>query len=205
MDEGIHRENRETLSKVASTLSIPYVFMGIVGVLYALYSSSFISQDIGGVLVVGLLCLLTPMLTGATANFFVRPVLSNILGNDIISNRGCLAGLGVYGAMVLAVIFFLTRNFATASYIFLAVPVVAILTSVVVSGIGRMGGGSGKRGAGPISISRPQPPRIGTPPHRHDLPPGEQSPGFPSRLPGPRRSAVPKPPTRPSLPPNKRP
>ena len=196
MDEHLRSENRSILSTIAAAIAFPYIWMGLFLLLSLMYGANFFGQGFSGGLVAGLLCigLLNPIVPGMLSSFVARPIFSNLLGRELISQAGCITGLVSVVVMGLTLLFYLTRDLEAALNIFLATPVVGGILAMIVTFLGRGNLPSLRRGR-PTS---PSSPRISRP-SKPALPgktgsqsrPGSARPSDGRRLPPPRRPSLP--------------
>jgi hypothetical protein len=140
MSDQLHSENRKTLVSIASLMAFPYLWLGLFILLGWLYRVGFFGRGIGGFLLLGLLGLmaLIPAVPFALTRFVVRPILSNLLGREVITAPGCITGLISVVFAGLAAIYFLSRGtFDTAGMLLLIAPVVGMMLAGGVSLLSR--------------------------------------------------------------------
>lgn len=189
--------NRSTLASVATFLTFPYLWMGLIMALIAMYGINFFGRTISGDLVALVMCcaFANPFVPGLVSNFAVRPLFLNLIMRDVFSGSGCLLGLVGFVLTWVSVVFFVTRNFQTAVILFALAPVIGLGLAFAITTLGRSGGGrlSGPSGGRPM-INRPPDRTRQLPPgpsNRKQLPSGSESnrnTGAPGgRVPRPRK------------------
>ena len=163
MSEQLQAENRNTLVGVAVLITFPYLWLGLFAVLAWLYHVGFFGRGWGSYIVPGLLCLvfLVPAIPWALTKLLVRPLFTNLLGREIITESGCMVGLVSVVIAGLVAIYLLSRGaFKTVGLLFLSAPFVGGVLAGGVSLLARGGGISLRRkrhSAPPItSVEKPR-------------------------------------------------
>ncbi len=202
-DPSLQSENRSALAGIASTITFPYLWFSLFVGLWWLYQIGFFGRDWGGILmlvVLGLVCLI-PAVPAALTRFVVRPLFSNLLAREVISQGGCVTGLVSIVLAGFAAIYGLSRGaFETTLLPLIAAPVVGALLAGGVSLLQRGGfhlpisRGRSAPGGPAITVEKSAPPALPgarKPPmiSAEDRPALPVSQSRPSALPAPRRSA----------------
>lgn len=188
MNQLADQQNYGCMSQIWAGMTFPYIWGGLLGMLYLLYNAHFFGESWVSYLVAALSCLfmVLPAAPAMVTKLVVQPLYHNLLAREIISTKAGLAGILSFFATYMAVIFFIGRDLTVAGWLFLAAPVVGFVIAGLVTLAERITrfppSGGGRGGAGD--------PRIGPPKPTDALPPGEKRPGLP----------LPKPVERPALP-----
>ncbi len=210
MNQQLESENRSALATIASYIAFPYIWLGLFVLLAALYGAGFFGQTLGSMLVLVLLFLvfLLPIVPATLTKFVVKPIVSNLLGREVVSMPGCLAGLASVVLAGVGVIYFLSRGvLETAGWLFLAAPVVGGLLTAGLTLVNRGGGipalpKSRTQAPPSIEAGKPAPRVLPRARERPALPPGKRPKSF---TPAPRqRDRASKPPSRDRTPPPRR-
>lgn len=188
MNQQLDTENRSMLANMATAISFPYIWIGLFLIFFILYGADFFGAGIGGSLVSVLICLglLNPLVPGLVSGFVARPLFLNLLGREIVTGKGCLAGLATVVAGMAAMLFFLTRDPNTSLIIFAVAPLLGSLLAASISLLSRRGpsGSGGRRPPGPG--------RVGRQSRGSELPGGHRPPS----LPPPSSTSRPVPPSK---------
>lgn len=149
--------NRTTLASVATFLTFPYIWLGLILLLIAMYGINFFGNSISGDIVALVMCcaLANPLIPGLVSNFAARPLLINLIMRDVFSGAGCLLGLLAFVGTWVSVLFFITRSLETATILFALAPIIGLSLAFLITTVGRHGNGlhSAGMGGGP-TISR---------------------------------------------------
>lgn len=187
--------NRTTLASVATFLTFPYIWLGLILLLIAMYGVNFFGRSISGDVVALVTCcaLANPLIPGLVSNFAARPLFINLIMRDVFSGAGCLLGLLAFVGTWVSVLFFITRSLETAAILLALAPVIGLSLAFLITTISRPGSGlrSTGMGRGP-TISKPpsQDRRLpDSPAGRKQLPSGKT----PDRRPEEARGRVPRP------------
>ncbi len=164
MSDQLQAENRSALAGIASTIAFPYLWFSLFVFLWWLYNIGFFGRNWVGILMMGLLGLvcLIPAVPLALTRFVVRPLFSNVLAREIISQAGCVTGLVSIVLAAFATVFVLSRGgFETALLLLVAAPVVGALLAGGISLVTRGGGlrlsmhSRAKSGPPAITVEKP--------------------------------------------------
>lgn len=130
-------QNKSTLASIASGLSLLHIWLGLAYGWYLILNTGFFGTPPWGWLVASLvaLLLLNPFVSMMIARYGLNPLILNLLEVGIISRPGCLSGIAFFLGEIIYIIWALTRDLTSAIWVFLLMPLAALLLALVVTAL----------------------------------------------------------------------
>ena len=136
----LDNQNKDTLATIAAGLSIIHIWLALAYGWYLVLITGFFGVGLGGWIIAGLvaLLLLSPPLSWMIIRYGLRPLIHNMLEVRIISGSGCIGGLVIFLCEVIYIIWAVTRDLTSAFWVFLSMPLAALIFALIVTLLGRI-------------------------------------------------------------------